>query len=86
MPTTPSCSGTPEDKTAWFYFYRAQDREYIFYTDAAPFAARYDLVKQDGLEGFCSWVLGEEDPGNLAACCHRTIMLRRNPASQSKKN
>lgn len=52
----------PEDKTAWFYFYRAQDREYIFYTDARTFAARYDLVKQDGLEGFCSWVLGEEDP------------------------
>jgi spore germination protein YaaH len=52
----------PVDKAAWFYFYRAQDREYIFYTDARSFAARYDLVKQDGLEGFCSWVLGEEDP------------------------
>ncbi len=52
----------PEDKTAWFYFYRAQDREWVFYTDARTFAVRYDLVKQDGLEGFCSWVLGEEDP------------------------
>lgn len=51
-----------DDKTAWFYFYRAQDREYIFYTDARTFSARYDLVKQDGLEGFCSWVLGQEDP------------------------
>ena len=62
MPTTRNCSGIADDKTAWFYFYRAQDREYIFYTDARTFAARYDLVKQDGLEGFCSWVLGEEDP------------------------
>lgn len=50
------------DKSAWFYFYRADDREWIFYTDKRTFAARYDLVKQDGLEGFCSWVLGEEDP------------------------
>ncbi|MGH9617318.1 MAG: glycosyl hydrolase family 18 protein [Acidobacteriaceae bacterium] len=52
----------PEDKTAWFYFYRAQDREYIFYTDTRTFSARYDLVKRDGLEGFCAWVLGQEDP------------------------
>lgn len=52
----------PDDKTAWFYFYRADDREWIFFTDARTFAARYDLVKQDDLEGFCSWVLGEEDP------------------------
>ena len=61
-PTMPNCSGTQDDKTAWFYFYRAQDRECVFYTDSRTFAARYDLVKQDGLEGFCSWVLGEEDP------------------------
>lgn len=52
----------PEDKTAWFYFYRAQDREWVFYTDPRTFAARYDLVKQYGLQGFCSWVLGQEDP------------------------
>lgn len=51
-----------EDKTAWFYFYRAQDREWVFYPDARTFAARYDLVKQYGLQGYCSWVLGEEDP------------------------
>jgi spore germination protein YaaH len=51
-----------EDKTAWFYFYRAQDREWVYYTDSRTFAARYDLVKQYGLQGFCSWVLGEEDP------------------------
>lgn len=52
----------PVDKTAWFYFYRAQAREWVFYTDARTFAARYDAVKQYHLEGFCSWVLGEEDP------------------------
>lgn len=52
----------PEDKTAWFYFYRAEDREWVFYTDSRTFTARYDLVKQYGLEGFCSWVLGQEDP------------------------
>jgi spore germination protein YaaH len=50
------------DKTAWFYFYRAGDREWVFFTDASTFAAQYDLVKQYDLEGFCSWVLGEEDP------------------------
>lgn len=68
----------PVDKTAWFYFYRADDREWVFYTDARTFAARYDLVKQQGLEGFCSWVLGEEDPAiwtllprHGAAAAHR---------------
>ncbi len=52
----------PDDKSAWFYFYRGENREWVFYTDSRTFAARYDLVKQDGLQGFCSWVLGEEDP------------------------
>jgi spore germination protein YaaH len=52
----------PDDKSAWFYFYRGENREWVFYTDSRTFSARYDLVKQDGLQGFCSWVLGEEDP------------------------
>ncbi len=52
----------PVDRSAYFWFYRDQMREWIFYTDKRTFEARYDLVKQDGLEGFCSWVLGEEDP------------------------
>lgn len=52
----------PVDRTAWFWFYRDQMREWVFYTDKQTFAARYDLVKDQGLEGFCSWVLGEEDP------------------------
>jgi spore germination protein YaaH len=58
--------GTPQwdafDHTAWFYIYRDQMREWVFYTDARTFADRYDLVKQRELEGFCSWVLGTEDP------------------------
>ncbi|HUB18577.1 MAG TPA: glycosyl hydrolase family 18 protein [Acidobacteriaceae bacterium] len=50
------------DRTAWFYFYRDQMREWIFFTDLRTFRERYDLAQQNGLEGFCSWVLGEEDP------------------------
>jgi spore germination protein YaaH len=30
--------------------------------DARSFQARYDVVKQYGLRGFSSWVLGSEDP------------------------
>jgi spore germination protein YaaH len=51
-----------EDHNAWFYFYRDQMREWIFYTDLHTFRDRYELMQQNGLEGFCSWVLGEEDP------------------------
>jgi spore germination protein YaaH len=50
------------DRTAWFYFYRDQMREWVFYTDLRTFRERYELARQDGIEGFCSWVLGEEDP------------------------
>jgi spore germination protein YaaH len=49
------------DRTAWFYFYRADTREWIFFTDARTFRERYNLVKERGLQGFCSWVLGTED-------------------------
>lgn len=51
-----------EDHGAWFYFYRDQLREWVFFTDARTFRERYELVEQNGLEGFCSWVLGDEDP------------------------
>jgi spore germination protein YaaH len=51
-----------EDHTAYFYFYRDQMREWIFYTDLRTFKDRYALVQQNNLQGFCSWVLGEEDP------------------------
>lgn len=52
----------PVDKTAFLYFYRDQLREWIFFTDLPTFKARYELAEQNGLEGFCSWVLGDEDP------------------------
>jgi len=52
----------PLDHTAFFYFYRDQMREWIFYTDLRTFRDRYRLAKDRGLQGFCSWVLGSEDP------------------------
>ena len=52
----------PVDRSAFFWIYRDQMREWVFYTDKHTFAERYDVVKQRGLQGFCSWVLGEEDP------------------------
>jgi spore germination protein YaaH len=51
----------PLDRSAWFFFYRDDLREWIFFTDAHTFRERYALVKVRGLQGFCSWVLGEED-------------------------
>ncbi|MGH9398159.1 MAG: glycosyl hydrolase family 18 protein [Terriglobia bacterium] len=53
----------PVDRTAWFYFYRDDTREWVFYTDTRTFEERLSLVKARGLQGFCSWVLGAEDPG-----------------------
>jgi spore germination protein YaaH len=50
------------DRVSWFYFYRGDMREWIFFTDAHTFRERYTLVKERGLQGFCSWVLGTEDP------------------------
>jgi spore germination protein YaaH len=58
--------GKPEwdadDHSEFFYFYRDQMREWIFYTDLHTFRDRYQLAADRGLEGFCSWVLGSEDP------------------------
>jgi len=51
-----------EDHSAYFYFYRDQLREWIYYTDLRTFKDRYELAEQNGLDGICSWVLGEEDP------------------------
>jgi spore germination protein YaaH len=53
----------PADRTAWFYFYRDNMREWIFYTDVRTFQERFNLAKERALAGFCSWVLGTEDPG-----------------------
>jgi spore germination protein YaaH len=50
------------DHSAYFWFYRDQMREWIFFTDLHTFKDRYELVQKNGLQGFCSWVLGEEDP------------------------
>jgi spore germination protein YaaH len=51
-----------DDRTAYFWFYRDQMREWIFFTDLHTFKDRYELVQKSGIQGFCSWVLGEEDP------------------------
>jgi spore germination protein YaaH len=51
------------DHTPWFWFYRDQMREYVYYTDKRAFADRYQLAKENGIEGICSWDLGDEDPG-----------------------
>ena len=50
------------DRTAWFYFYNDDYREWVFYTDKRGFEERLNLVRERGLLGFCSWVLGAEDP------------------------
>ena len=42
--------------------YRDQMREWVFFTDLRTFRERYQLVQDRKLEGFCSWVLGTEDP------------------------
>jgi spore germination protein YaaH len=51
-----------DDHTPWFYFTHDDMREWVFYTDRRAFVDRYELAKQRGLQGVCSWVLGEEDP------------------------
>jgi len=51
-----------DDRVSWFYFYKEDFREWVFYTDKRGFQQRYNLVRDRGLQGFCSWVLGTEDP------------------------
>ena len=51
-----------DDHSAFLYFYRDQMREWIFYTDLHTFRDRYQLAADRRLQGFCSWVLGSEDP------------------------
>jgi spore germination protein YaaH len=50
------------DRTSWFYFYRDDNREWVFYTDKRGFEQRLNLARDHNLQGFCSWVLGAEDP------------------------
>ena len=51
-----------DDHSAYLYFYRDQLREWIYFTDLQTFQDRYRLAEQKGIDGFCSWVLGQEDP------------------------
>ena len=65
-----------DDHTPWFFFYRDQMREWVFFTDSRAFADRYNLAKDQHLQGFCAWVLGEEDPAIWS------ILPTRPPARQ----
>jgi len=51
------------DHTAYFWIYRDYMREWVYFTDPRTFQDRYDLIKKYKLQGFCSWVMGEEDQG-----------------------
>lgn len=50
------------DRTPWFFFYRDDMREWVFYTNERAFHDRFELARNKHLEGVCSWLLGEEDP------------------------
>jgi spore germination protein YaaH len=50
------------DRVAWFYFYKDDNRDWVFYTDKRGFQERLNLARDYELQGFCSWVLGTEDP------------------------
>jgi spore germination protein YaaH len=50
------------DRSSWFYFYRDYTREWVFFTDPRTFRERWSLANDRGIQGFCSWVLGKEDP------------------------
>ena len=58
----PNAEWDSDDRVAWFYFYRDDEREWVFYTEKRGFQERLNLVRDRGLQGFCSWVLGTEDP------------------------
>ncbi|MGA7523365.1 MAG: glycosyl hydrolase family 18 protein [Acidobacteriaceae bacterium] len=68
--------------SAWFYINRDQMREWVFFTDLHTFRDRYDLTQQNGLEGFCSWVLGQEDPQIWTVLPHRQAENMRTPGTR----
>ena len=87
-PTAASPQWDAGDQTAFFYFYRDQMREWIFYTDRRTFSERYRLAQDRGLEGFCSWVLGRKIRRS-GTCCPSAAQqgrsrglhrLRQNPS------
>jgi spore germination protein YaaH len=47
-------------------------REWVFYTEKRGFADRYNLAKEQHLQGICAWVLGEEDPAIWSVLPDRT--------------
>jgi len=57
----------PVDRTAWMYFYRDDEREWIFYTDVRTFKERYALVKDRELYGFCIVGARNRRPRNLVS-------------------
>ena len=56
-----------EDHTPWFYIYRDDMREWIFFTNTRAFQDRIHLAAENHLQGVSSWVLGEEDPSLWAS-------------------
>ncbi|MGA2435761.1 MAG: glycosyl hydrolase family 18 protein [Bryobacteraceae bacterium] len=58
----PQVQWDDRDKAPWFFYYRDGMREWVFYTDARAFKERLALVRERGLQGFCSWSLGQEEP------------------------
>ena len=54
-----------EDHSAWFYFYRDQMREWIFYTDLHTFKDRYELVQRERTPGLLLLGAWRRRPGDL---------------------
>jgi spore germination protein YaaH len=61
----------PVEASPWFLFHRDGIREWVFYTDASAFRARYDVARTKRLHGFSAWVLGMEDPAIWGALPER---------------
>ncbi|MEJ2185067.1 MAG: glycosyl hydrolase family 18 protein [Gemmatimonadota bacterium] len=53
------------DKEGVYYAFWDHDGafEYVFLEERRSFAAKLDLLRQEGLRGISVWVLGDEDPG-----------------------
>jgi len=51
-----------EGRSARFSFYRDQMLEWVYFTDRQTFLERLQLANRQQIGGFCSWVLGQEDP------------------------
>ena len=73
-----------EDHSAYFYFYRDQMREWIFFTDLHTFKDRYELVQKDGLQGYLLVGSGRRRPRDLEVPA--TSPLRMNRARLAETN